>query len=1042
MDNSTKSTLVRIQDLQQAFAQNLAQRINELELLFQDLNQQYSLNHFSNQQNLKNIHDFSHKLAGSAGTFQFTAVYQAAKAIENFCVPLLDVETATQPKDWFSNIQPLFKTLKSATDSEQHAIFSKHITTSQYSEPEREDTRKANQILLVDDDELLASLIQTQAKHFGYQIDCLHHPEELATFLETHSPEVILMDIIFPNRDMTGIDLVRDLKATNKIHCPVIFLSSKEDFTTRLNAVRAGGDGYIMKPVDILELIEILDRHTYKTTDSHYHALIIGDDPAKQHDYPALLKPYHFSSKILTDASNVTEVLATFQPDIILLNVYIPDCSSAEVTEVIRQDNQYTHIPILYLDAYSEPLHNQLSADSFLDKNLSAESLISRILYHSQRSKKLHRVISRLRKDQLSFQSISHSLSDAIITLNKQGLIIFWNEGAEKMFGYSSLEVLGQSIEIIIPPKYRDKHRQGFHRLVSSNTEQLTKISIESQAITKAQKLIPIELTYTEWLSGKERFFTSIIRDISEHKAIEKSLKDKKNKLNAIIKNSAEGIITLDAHGIIEMANPKAQAIFAYTEEELIGKNVSILMPHSARAEHDHYLKHSVIHAKKVINKARELYGLRKDGSQFPMELNVAPMDIGHEKKFVGILHDITDRKNILETMRLAKQEAEQANQAKSQFLSSMSHELRTPLNAILGFTQLLQEDTVDTVNEDQRESLDHIFLAGTHLLTLINEILDLSKIESKQVDINLEPIDIIQVVSQVTNLISPQADKAQIKMITHLPKSEKLFVIADSSRIIQVINNLLTNAIKYNRSEGTVTIHFTEKDKRVRLSVTDTGLGIPEEMIPQVFEPFHRLGAEQKDIEGTGIGLTITKMLIEMMKGTIGLDNHIGEGCTFWIELEKINVDDKLSAPIVVNSAQSIINPQEQIFKVLYIEDNSANRLLIKKLISRKAQFSYHEASNGTTGMTAALAIEPDIILLDINLPDMSGYDVLQKLQAYSQIKSKIIIISANAMPKDLEKGKGINIFAYLTKPINSSELFAVINQALNEVTDVTQIS
>jgi len=375
------------------------------------------------------------------------------------------------------------------------------------------------------------------------------------------------------------------------------------------------------------------------------------------------------------------------------------------------------------------------------------------------------------------------------------------------------------------------------------------------------------------------------------------------------------------------MANPKAQEIFAYTENELIGKNISILMSPSIRTQHDHYLENSTIHAEKVINKARELYGLRKDGHNFPMELNVSPMDIEGEKKFVGILHDITDRKNILEVMTSAK-----------------SHELRTPLNVILGFTELLQDDPSAPINEDQRESLDHIFSAGKYLLTLINEILDLSKIESKQIDIKLEPIDIIQAITQATDLMTPQANNAHIKFITHLPEFEPLFVIADQSRLNQVINNLLTNAIKYNRPEGSVTIDLSEMNNQVRISVTDTGLGIPDEMLPKLFEPFNRLGAEQRDIEGTGIGLTITKMLIEMMNGRIGLDSHSDKGCTFWIELEKIDHGNPPSMIVETNSPQLPINKQEQIFKILYIEDNSANRLLIKKLISRKARFSYSE--------------------------------------------------------------------------------------------------
>jgi len=796
-----------------------------------------------------------------------------------------------------------------------------------------------------------------------------------------------------------------------------------------LEAVRSGGNGYIVKPVNILELVEILDKHVHKNSKPNFRALIIDDDQAVSSLYENILQRHNFNCKLVSEPLAAFAVLESFQPDIILLDIHMPNCNGFEVADVIRQDNRFTHIPILFLSADNseecEIAALKAGGNCLLDKNANKESFITNVISQSQRSRELHAVIDRLRKDELRFQAVSHSTLDAIITLNKDGLIILWNEGAENIFGYQSLEVIGQSIEIIIPEQHREQHRKGFHNLVFKKND-LSKKSIESQAQHKDGSLISIELSYSEWLSGNERFFTSIIGDTTQRKKIENELLQQQENLKAIVANSAEGIITIDEKGLVEMANPKALEISAYSVDELIGQNISILMPESVKHQ-------SEIFAPIIINKAREIQGARKDGSHFPMELNVSPMSIGGKKKFVGILHDITERKNALETITLAKWEAEQANKAKSSFLSSMSHELRTPLNAVLGFSQLLQEDQENPLNDDQSDSLDHIYTAGRHLLNLIDEVLDLSKIESGNVNINIESVNLTTLITQTLKSISPQLTKYQINLENQIPNEQEFFVTADSFRLNQVLSNLLSNAIKYNKKQGIVSVFLSTNENKIRIHIKDTGLGIPEDMMKDLFTPFNRLGAAQSEIEGTGIGLTITKMLIEMMGGSIGVNNIPGKGCTFWVELEL----EQASIPNneVKNSAahQKTDTPLTSARSILYIEDNATNRLLMKKIISSRSSFQYSEAITGSAGIEAALKTKPDVILLDINLPDMDGYEVYQQLQKNGLDKdTKVIIISANAMPTDIAKGKNIGLSDYITKPIDQNLLLDTINRAL----------
>jgi signal transduction histidine kinase/ActR/RegA family two-component response regulator len=418
------------------------------------------------------------------------------------------------------------------------------------------------------------------------------------------------------------------------------------------------------------------------------------------------------------------------------------------------------------------------------------------------------------------------------------------------------------------------------------------------------------------------------------------------------------------------------------------------------------------------------------------------------DRKLQGVFaaaRDVTERKRFERTLQennveleRARAAAEKANLAKSDFLSSMSHELRSPLNAILGFAQLINSDSPPPTSS-QTASIDQILHAGWYLLDLINEILDLAQIESGKLALSREPTSLAEVMLECQAMIEPQGQKRGIKMTFPL-LGIPYFVDADRTRLKQVLINLLSNAIKYNQPNGTVVVDCAllamkgNTAERVRISVRDTGAGLPPDMLMQLFQPFNRLGQERSTEEGTGIGLVMSKRLVEMMGGLIGVESTVGLGSVFWFELNS-TAEPKLE----LDTAQPAAMAPEQIQSgaplrtLLYVEDNPANLKLIEQLIARRHDIRLLSARDGNLGIQLARDHQPDVILMDINLPGISGVEALKILREDAATAHiPVVALSANAMPRDIQKGLQAGFFRYLTKPIRVGEFMDTLEVAL----------
>ncbi|MBD3612878.1 MAG: PAS domain S-box protein [Hydrogenovibrio crunogenus] len=699
---------------------------------------------------------------------------------------------------------------------------------------------------------------------------------------------------------------------------------------------------------------------------------------------------------------------------------------------------------------------------------------------------------NELQNSLADLESILHAAPDGILKTDKDGKIMEVNPAMEKLFGYSADELIGNNVAMLMPRAYRKYHTEIIHNL-NTNSFNRTNLMGQDGRVKGQHKeggVFPIEAAIGPIKDSNQSGFTIIIRDITNNIHIEYKLKKQKELLETLWKatnlfmvykdlsevadyllgrilkltkseygfigevlHDADGQSYLKTHALTNIAwNEETRKFYDENAPEgLEFRNLNTLFGHAITTQHvvisndpkqdkrsgglpeghpdlSAFLGVPVFYGSKLVG----MYGLANSPDGYDEEMvDFLASFTQNYGALIYVKRMLSQQEEMHEEILKERNEAEKASQAKSQFLSSMSHELRTPLNAVLGFAQLLDMD--ENLTADQKDNIYEIVKAGNHLLDLINDVLDLAKIESGNVDLSIEPVGLKEVLEECRNLMLPVAENKGISL--DIPALNDLYVRADRVRLKQILLNLLSNAVKYNDDHGRVWVECGQQSENtLRISVKDSGLGVPENKQSELFQPFNRLGQEGGGIEGTGVGLSITKTLIELMGGEIGYQPNTPKGSCFFVEL---HIDS--CHPFEEGFDQALLldsDKEDQLSKtILYIEDNPANLKLVSHVLAKRDHTNLITAHEPQLGIELAKANKPDLILLDINMPGMSGYEVLEVFKKDSDVsKVPVVAITANAMSHDIRRGKRAGFDDYLTKPLDVENFLKVVERYLTK--------
>jgi PAS domain S-box-containing protein len=777
----------------------------------------------------------------------------------------------------------------------------------------------------------------------------------------------------------------------------------------------------------------------------------------------------------------------------------------------------------------------------------------------------LHREIAErsvaengLRVSEAKLRSVTHSIGDAIVSADDSGNIVFWNPGAEAIFGYDEKEAIGKPLNTIIPRRYHGMHRETMARLKAGGESRAVGKRVELEGLRKDGAEFPIELTLSSWKTNQGQFYTGILRDITRRKQAEDALKSSESRLaeaqrvahvgswewdtlskqvfcseeqyrlfgflpdefpasydrfiasvhqddqkwvrkwlkklvaghestgiecriilpsgetrllhslartvvgsigqlvrivgtsqditerskadqkfKSLLESAPDAIVIVNGEGSIVLVNSQAEKIFGYQREELLGKEIEVLVPERFHGKDSGNPRDFYKNLRsREMGAGLDLFGARKDGKEFPIEISLSPLETDEGILAMAAIRDTTDRKRVERELQTAKEEAERANRAKSEFLSRMSHELRTPLNAILGFGQLIEKQSpVGAL----RTRAAHITGAGRHLLNLINEILDISRIEAGAMQLCLESVNLTDVLDEALDIMRPLAAEREIEFSAPVGTDPPVHVLADLQRFKQVLLNLFSNAVKYSPKKSKVSISYRSSGEgTMRIVISDTGPGIASEKLSRLFTPFDRLGAEQSAVEGTGLGLALSARIMHAMKGGIGASSAIGRGSTFWVDLPRAE-PPSITEP-ADNEDEPLPDRKSASGKrtILYIEDNLSNLNLVQEILRQQPQVELLSAMQGRLGLDLARKHSPDLILLDIHLPDLNGWEVFSQLRGAETTRNiPVIVISADATPRQVQQFMSAGARDYLTKPLDVTKFSRVIEESAWPSTD-----
>lgn len=823
--------------------------------------------------------------------------------------------------------------------------------------------------------------------------------------------------------------------------------------------------------------------------------ILVAEDSATQAEaLRALLEEQQYEVTVARNGEAALECVATEDFDMVLSDVVMPGITGYELCRGIKQDPRLQALPVMLLTSLTDPMDIvrglECGADNYITKPYDPEHLLARVRHvldnrrfrrgsktslgvtvrflgrdltitsereqildlfissvedvvranealhrsqeqlaeaHAQLERYAQEKAREARISAVRYRALLQNAGDAILVLDPEGRILEANRGASELLNLSVEELSDQTMESLLAPSEREQYLARFATLAGEGQVKLGEYCFRKGEANE----IWCELTASLTEVDAGALVLVIARDITERKRMDEALRQTNQQLQTLIESSPLAIFTTDLDYRVGLWNPAAERVFGYSGEEVLGHPLPIV-PEDKHAEclalRDRVLADQII-------TGMEAQRLRKDGRLVDVSISAAPLrgSDGRIDGIIGFLADITERKQV-EAVRQEREEAERANRAKSEFLSRMSHELRTPMNAILGFAQLLE---IDSLDEEKRESVEQILSAGRHLLMLIDEVLDLSRIEAGKLSLSLEPVEVAGVVRDTIGLIRPLADQRKISIRTEPAPLPERFVQADLQRLKQVLLNLLSNGVKYNRDGGSLTLRVEETGTGwLRIGVRDTGPGLSAREVEKLFVPFERLDAEKGGTPGTGLGLVLSRSLVQAMGGRIGVESVKGEGSVFWVELPLVESPapvraspEPLPAHVPASGAPNASR------SVLYIEDNPSNLRLVERMLKTRPEIRLLVAMQGSLGLDLAREHRPDLILLDLNLPDLSGREVLRRLQDSPELRgTPTVVVSADARADRIDDLRREGAQDYLVKPFDVRRFLELVDSYLRE--------
>lgn len=956
----------------------------------------------------------------------------------------------------------------------------------------------------------------------------------------------------------------------------ILFIGEENTIEARIAAANAGADAFFCAQEDSYQIIQYLRQQEDLLKFPWSRVLIVDDESSCLKSYNSILLQSAIEVVNTNSLSKMIPILDQFQPDIVLMDCQLTPIAPEDICRVIKQSFSWKHIAIIALtDHLDTGLQNTLikcGVDAVLLKPIDSSHLLGVI---KQKTLQAHscsyakRYLNYSLREQ-EFQNSALNKHAISSTTDIGGKITSINRKFCEISGYNESELLGKNhrilksgyhskafyknmwgciskgkiwhgkignkkkngqlywVESTIVP-FLDKNKTPY-KYVSIRTD-ITELRTNENRLNRSQihanigtwewdirtgelfwssrigplfgydKEVP-ETTYENflqrihpddkdlveraikaciyegkkydiehmvlWPDGSIRWMhevgnverseegeplrmLGVVRDITEKKNIELTLEKEKRRLLEAQRIGKICDWEIDKTSNKVTWSPQVLQLPGFGDTEKFTLEQISELVHPDDVEHFHKELQKTYDTGYSSSDVRLILP-DKSVRWLHAERNCVVDESGRYIGLRGTLQDVTERKQAEQAIAIAKDDAEKANRAKSEFLSSMSHELRTPLNAIMGFAQLLSMNTAKNLNHQELDNVDEILKAAEHLLTLINELLDLAKIESGHLTLSIEAVHINELIGECLELMTPIAQQKELIIQWDKTRTEKNRdpfipwngrVLADRTRLKQALLNLLSNAIKYNHNNGGIYVSCELIRKEILLiNITDTGLGISPEQQSHLFEPYNRLGAENSAIQGVGMGLAITKSIVELMGGNLTVQSQKGKGSTFQIH---VPIDQGATDDTRVFSSQrnasteqkgeqaSTSGMQDPQYTVLHIEDNPANLRLIEQIISHHSHIKVINAPAPTLGLELAVAHQPDLIILDINLPGMNGYEVLKQLRNNNDTCDiPVIAVSANAMQKDIKKGLDAGFYRYITQPVDVKELLFIIKELI----------